>query len=210
MTYDICNTCFLIPVELTKAECAAWVQALGSVSAIVIGIITVRYQQVKEEKRRKESRRLEARGVLNALKWIFLEIANQSENCLFSINGQHVRWDFKISEFKQLEIRLNGMVLEKLPDPGLMSRLLEIAKAIRLTVQMVGALEQPRNDEIKTKISQIIAKIKEEALLAVTEVTQVLKKISTDKELKEDWHLIDQRKKNRELSIEVLAALEKA
>lgn len=102
MDYDVCNTCFLVPVSFNRTECAAWVQAIGSVGAIILGILAIIYQQSKEEARRAEALRLESRNQLNALKWIFLEISNQAQICLTKLNGDHVRWDIQANEFQSL------------------------------------------------------------------------------------------------------------
>jgi hypothetical protein len=111
MDYDICNTCLLVPVSFTRTECAAWVQAIGSVGAIIIGILAIIYQQSKEEARRVEALRLESRNQLNALKWIFLEISNQAQICLNKLNSEYVRWDIQANEFQELARRIDSIPL---------------------------------------------------------------------------------------------------
>jgi hypothetical protein len=54
----------------------------------------------------------------------------------------------------------------------------------------------------------LIVKTKEEALIGVTEVTQLLVKCSSSAELEKDWELIDQRKSNRDMTLEVLSELD--
>ena len=210
MDYDICNTCLLIPVSFTRAECAAWVQAIGSVGAIILGITAIVYQQSKEEARRVEALRLENRNQLNALKWIFLEISNQAQICLTKLNGEHVRWDIRADEFKELARRRDSIPLSTISDAGLMARVLETSRGVRLTVLMANALGSPRKEETKSIISSVIAKTKEEALIGVTEVTQLLIKCSSSAELEKDWELIDKRKSNRDMTLEVLSELEGA
>ncbi|MDF9789233.1 hypothetical protein [Polynucleobacter sphagniphilus] len=210
MDYDICNTCLLVPVSFTRTECAAWVQAIGSVGAIILGITAIVYQQSKEEARRVEALRLENRNQLNALKWIFLEISNQAQTCLTKLNGEHVRWDIRADEFQELARRIDSMPLSTISDAGLMARVLETSKGLRLIVLMANALGSPRKEEIKSIISSVIAKTKEEALIGVTEVTQLLIKFSSSVELEKDWELIDKRKSNRDMTLEVLSELERA
>lgn len=208
MDYDICNTCFLVPISFTRTECAAWVQAIGSVGAIILGILAIVYQQSKEEARRVEAMRLEGRNKLNALKWIFLETSNQAQICLAKLNGEHVRWDIQADEFQELARRIDSMPLAAIPDAGLMARVLETSRGLRLTILMVRALNSPRKEETKLIISKLIVKTKEEALIGVTEVTQLLVKCSSSAELEKDWELIDQRKNNRDMTLEVLSELD--
>ena len=210
MDYDICNTCLLVPVSFTRTECAAWVQAIGSVGAIILGISAIIYQQSKEEARRIEGSRLESRKQLNALKWIFLEISNQAQMCLTKLNSEHVRWDIQADEFQELDRRMHSMPLSIISDAGLMARVLETSRGLRLTVLMVNALSSPRKEEARLIISRMIAKTKEEALIGVAEVTQLLVKCSSSAELEKDWELIDKRKSNRDMTLEVLSELDRA
>jgi hypothetical protein len=210
MDYNICNTCLLVPVSFTRSECAAWVQAIGSVGAIALGILAIIYQQTKEEKRRMEILRLESRNHLNAFKWIFLEISNQAQICLTKINGEHVRWDIQANEFQELARKIDLIPLSKVPDPGLMARVLEISKELRLMTLIVNALGNPRKEETKQIISSMVNKTKEEALIGVTEVTQLLIKCSSSIELENDWELINKRKSNRDMTLEVLSELDGA
>ncbi len=209
MDYDICTTCLLIPVSFTRTECAAWVQAIGSVGAIILGILAIIYQQAKEEARRVEALRLESRNQLNAFKWIFLEISNQAQICLTKLNGEHVRWDIQANEFQDLARRIDSMPLSTISDAGLMARVLETSKGLRLTILMANALSSPRKEETKRIISSMITKTKEEALIGVTEVTQLLIKCSSSAELEKDWELIDKRKSNRDMTLEVLSELDR-
>lgn len=140
MDYDICNTCLLVPVSFTRTECAAWVQAIGSVCAIILGILAIIYQQSKEEARRIEGSRLESRKQLNALKWIFLEISNQAQMCLTKLNSEHVRWDIQADEFQELDRRMHSMPLSIISDAGLMARVLETSRGLRLPFQWAGVL----------------------------------------------------------------------
>lgn len=91
-----------------------------------------------------------------------------------------------------------------------MARVLETSKGLRLTILMANALSSPRKEEAKLIISRVIAKTKEEALIGITEVTQLLIKCSSTVEIEKDWELIDKRKSNRDMTMEVLVELEGA
>lgn len=38
MAYDIAQTCFLLPIDLNRSECASWVQAWGTILALIVAI----------------------------------------------------------------------------------------------------------------------------------------------------------------------------
>jgi hypothetical protein len=121
-----------------------------------------------------------------------------------------VRWDIQVNEFQELARRIDSIPLSTISDAGLMARVLETSKELRLTILMANALSSPRKEETKLIISRVITKTKEEALIAVTEVTQLLVKYSSSVEIEKDWELIDKRKSNRDMTMEVLAELEGA
>ena len=121
-----------------------------------------------------------------------------------------MRWDIQVNEFQELARRIDSIPLSTISDAGLMARVLETSKELRLTILMANALSSPRKEETKLIISRVITKTKEEALIAVTEVTQLLVKYSSSVEIEKDWELIDKRKSNRDMTMEVLAELEGA
>jgi hypothetical protein len=49
MSYEICQTCLLIPVDLTRSECASWVQAIGSILAIAAAVGVAIYQASRQQ-----------------------------------------------------------------------------------------------------------------------------------------------------------------
>lgn len=49
MSYEICQTCLLLPVDLTRSECASWVQAIGSILAIAAAVGVAIYQASRQQ-----------------------------------------------------------------------------------------------------------------------------------------------------------------
>jgi hypothetical protein len=49
MSYEICQTCLLFPVDLTKSECASWVQAIGTILAIAVAVGVAFYQANRQQ-----------------------------------------------------------------------------------------------------------------------------------------------------------------
>jgi hypothetical protein len=54
MAYDLWNTCMLVP-GLKSAECASWVQAIGSIAAILVAVAVAAWQR-REDRAREEER----------------------------------------------------------------------------------------------------------------------------------------------------------
>jgi phage-related tail protein len=49
MAYEVCQTCLLLPIDLTRSECASWVQAIGSVFAIGAAIFAAIFQANRQQ-----------------------------------------------------------------------------------------------------------------------------------------------------------------
>jgi hypothetical protein len=86
MTYIVSETCMLIDIGLSRAECASWVQAWGAVGAILVStlvaILVARKQandalQLERDRQRREiqSTRLDAARRLIAIKNIAMRVS---------------------------------------------------------------------------------------------------------------------------------------
>lgn len=54
MEYDIWQTCMLLPVNLNRGECASWVQAWGSIGAIVGAFSLAQWNEHRALRSRRE------------------------------------------------------------------------------------------------------------------------------------------------------------
>jgi hypothetical protein len=86
MTYIVSETCMLIDIGLSRAECASWVQAWGAVGAILVStlvaILVARKQandalQLERDRQRREiqSTRLDAARRLIAIKNVAMRVS---------------------------------------------------------------------------------------------------------------------------------------
>lgn len=60
MAYEVLNSCMLIDIGLNRSECASWVQAWGSIVAIVTAFLIARWSVNVENKRRDELAKVDA------------------------------------------------------------------------------------------------------------------------------------------------------
>lgn len=67
MNYDVWQTCLLYP-GLTRAECASWVQAWGSVLAIIWGVFLYRNEVRKRRREVVEGRTRRLKMILHGLR----------------------------------------------------------------------------------------------------------------------------------------------
>lgn len=125
--------CF--PSEMTSAEWAAWVQAIGSVVAIGAAFIALFVQHRLDARRALEAERAEADRTLRSAAYLGLFSADvviqalaatkSGEEASAFIHGSNWR-----SRFAQAEESLNISFLE-IPDPDVAQALLRIRGALR-------------------------------------------------------------------------------
>ena len=204
MPYNICETCLLFPIDLTRSECASWVQALGSIAAILIAIAVFRLQQLSEAKRKNESDRQSNRIQLNVLRGIFLNIASLCARLSKDVGSEHAAWRLKVQSVDSARKSLEDLSLLNIHDGAIVTRVMDIIQDLIVVKSFLLALENPRSDDIKNKISSYVNKTSLNALTGVTEVSKLLVNFCNSEELELDMKLLEQREINSKLTLETL------
>lgn len=141
MSYAVLETCIFLPLDLTRSECASWVQAWGSILAIIIAvgiaIVQARRQQqntlhaIREERRLDLLRAAEAFHVL-AQNSLLLQksIAAKLVSREAVYNAAETGLPFDLPDLLALENWLDGVELHNLP-ATLIPPALKLASAVR-------------------------------------------------------------------------------
>jgi hypothetical protein len=151
MTYNICETCLLIPVDLNRSECAAWVQAIGSIIAISVSIWIANFQSIKQQELTRttllEQQRqinLSVAETLNELAKKSLELQKYFTNLLSTREAVYQAIDTKLiydmTLLHSLESALIGIELHKLP-----------ASLVSLSLILTATIQQ-----LRVKIENVI------------------------------------------------------
>lgn len=122
MDYKVCETCFLFPLGLSRAECASWVQAWGSIIAIFAAVWIAKKQQsktmaaLKNERLQDKLQTAETLSVLakNALK-LQQDIAARYKDRTAISNNVNKIDTFVMPEVASLERSLDNIQLHTIP-----------------------------------------------------------------------------------------------
>ena len=193
---------------LSKSDWAAWVQAVGSVGAIVVALWVVQLQHTRERATKSENDRQVRRRQLSALKWLFMTVAQAHEKCAKRIDGRHVNWRLEADLLTEACKPLTSYPLTEIPEASLLVRACELSSTVLLSATVVNSLGQPRSKEVQEKAAAMLRKTSLDAMTGVTETTSFLATCSSLRELQNDWKGFDDRKENRAMTLSIMEQLQ--
>lgn len=170
MSCDICQTCLLIPVVLKSSDCAAWVQALGSIAAIAAAI-WIGNKQVKSVLQQSKETKLASAEALCELSKAALNLQKHFEKNLSSRDAVHEAGDtglvFDMAMLEGLEKSLSSIQFHQLP-----------ASLVRLALILSSGITQ-----LRMKVQTAIRVHREMDAAAFDDFFETLKKMTNSLDL---------------------------
>lgn len=193
--------------DLSKSDWAAWVQAIGSIGAILVAVLVVQLQHSRQLLYEAEKSRVERRRQLNVLRWQFSIVAKTCGDIADMIGRKHVSWLLQAEVIKEQRLMLAAVPISNFPDASLLIRAQDLSHRLLLSSHVVANLKVLRNEDTLQHVGDMLRMARNEALIGITEATSLLLKISSDSEMKTDSEMLDSREENRQLVLEVLNEL---
>ncbi len=189
---------------LSKSDWAAWVQAIGSVGAILVAVWVVQYQHQQNIAHQKENERQALRGQLNVLRFVFLTVFSICESCARKVGKNHVVWEVEAKSLEEVRHMLLRIPVSDVPDAALIMRIHDVADSLlRLDIVVLQLMEE-RSESTTNAIKEIISATSVIAATGLTEASTILKMNSSKEELKKDIELLNHREHSEKTAIEVL------
>lgn len=193
--------------DLSKSDWAAWVQAVGSIGAILVAIAVVQFQHSRQSKVEAEKARIERRGQLNVLKWQFNMIAETCNGIADMIGREHVAWFLQAQVLRERRNVLASFPITHFPDASLLIRAQDLSHRLLIAAAVVDSLEVPRKEITLRHCADLLRAARDEALVGVTEATGLVVKISSAMDIKTDWETLDAREENKAMTLKVMEEL---
>jgi hypothetical protein len=143
---SVLDTCFLVP-GLTKAECASWVQAWGSIAAIVAATGVVLLQHVLERRRTAEAQRESDKRLLR----LAHSVAREAQQIAFHIgafrsdssNNETAQQRHGFREDLELSLQsIRAILFMQLPTPSAVSSALRVQGEIQRALKLVDSVRE--------------------------------------------------------------------
>ena len=172
MTYDVCQTCLLLPVDLTRSECAAWVQAIGSIFAIFAAICVAIYQANKQQLQTRQAiheqtkvANLAAAEALSELAIAAVRLQKHFEKNLSTRTAVHEAAEtglvFDMAMLEGLEKTLGSIEFHKLPAQLvrlgviLSSSITQLRMKVSVAIKMHGKMDSAAFDDFFKTLNEM-------------------------------------------------------
>jgi hypothetical protein len=138
--------------KFLESGAPAWIQAVGSVAAIVAALAVVQRQHSLDlERRAKDDLTAQLRRA-RSLRILFYSAARTCEDVARRIGKPHQTWKFQAEELREVRSRLLAIDPLLVPEGGLLLIIEECAMRLQSCALIVAELETPRKKETEEGI----------------------------------------------------------
>jgi len=164
--------------KFLESSAPAWIQAIGSVAAIIAAVLIVQRQHALEIERRRNAERSEQPRRARTLRVVFFSAARTCEDVARQIGCQHQVWSLKASELEEARARLLSMDPMLVPHGSLLLLVEECTRRLRTAAALVKELETPRPENIKEVVKMAVMASARECWLGLYEATGLEARLS--------------------------------
>lgn len=154
-----------------ESSAPAWIQAVGSVAAIVATLAVVHRQHTLEmERKEKDEIRAQLRRA-RSLRVLFYSAARTCEDVARRIGRPHQTWGFQAEELREVRARLLAIDPLLVSEGGLLLIIEECAMRLKSCALIVAELETRRKKQIEDGIRLAVMATARECWLGFYEAT---------------------------------------
>ena len=157
--------------KFLESSAPAWIQAVGSVAAIVAALAVVQRQHSLELKRREKEDLTAQLRRARSLRVLFYSAARTCEDVARRIGRPHQTWKFLAEELREVRGRLLAVDPLLVPEGGLLLIIEECAMRLQSCALIVAELETPRKKETEDGIRFAVMATARECWLGLYEAT---------------------------------------
>lgn len=159
--------------KFLESGAPAWIQAVGSVAAIVAALAVVQRQHALEMHRREREDQVSQLRRARILRIIFFSAARACEDVARRVGKPHQTWKFLAEELREVRSRLLAVDPLLVPDGGLLLIIEDCAMRLHNCALIVEALEKPRKQQIEDAVRSSVMATARECWLGLYESTGV-------------------------------------
>ena len=157
--------------KFLESSAPAWIQAVGSVAAIVAALAVVQRQHSLELKRRQADDLTAQIRRARSLRVLFYSAARACEDVARRIGKAHQTWNYQAEELREVRSRLLGIDPLLVPEGRLLLIIEECAMRLQSCALIVAELETPRKKETEDGIRYAVMATARECWLGLYEAT---------------------------------------
>ncbi len=154
-----------------ESNAPAWIQAVGSVAAIVAALAVVQRQHTLELKRKEKDDLTAQLRRARSLRVLFYSAARSCEDVARRIGKSHQTWNFQAEELREVRARLLAIDPLLVSDGSLLLIIEECAMRLKSCALIVAELETQRKKETEDGIRLAVMATARECWLGFYEAT---------------------------------------
>ena len=195
--------------RLTTSDVAAWVQAVGSITAIAVAVQVVRIQHQNTMAHSAELDRRSRKQSLNRLIITLQTIATAATEVSHSArNGALVSPELESAYILEARRRLLEIPSSDIPDVALLLKVDTILLKLHRLGYACKWLHKGRAQKVRDGFATSLEHLSKLCFLAVCDGANLLNNICTKEEVDEDWKMIDQWKENHKRALSIMDEVE--
>ncbi|TDM06047.1 MAG: hypothetical protein C4K60_15400 [Ideonella sp. MAG2] len=163
--------------KFLESSAPAWIQAVGSVAAIVAALAVVQRQHTLELKRRERDDFTSQLRRARSLRVLFYSAARACEDVGRRIGKPYQTWSFLAEDLREVRARLLSIDPLLVPEGKLLLIIEECAMRLKSCSLIVAELETPRRKETEEGVKVAVMATARECWLGLFEATDIEAKL---------------------------------
>lgn len=163
----------------------AWVQAFGSIAAIIATLAVIRIQHQNQLNRDAEAERQVVRRKMKTVSALLHNTGLVCLDCASSVDEEGALWDVQLHRLEIERSRLLGLPVFDLPDVLLLHIISDVVKRLDLAIRMVRELKDfhsHHSEYAKGRIRALLEHVADSCLVGIYETTGLVAAASTEEE----------------------------
>jgi len=169
-----------------ESSAPAWIQAFGSIAAIVAALIIVQSQHSLELKRRRAEERAEQLRRLRALMVVFFSAARTCEEVARKIGREHIYWPLEADLVREVRSRLMSIDPTHVPIGKLVLLIEECVLKLQLCAKLTDELSTPRPEKTQNVVRSALMGAAQECWLGMYEATRAERRLVSGREIESE------------------------
>ena len=177
--------------KFLESAAPAWIQAIGSVAAIIAALVVVQKQHTFElQRREREDHTVQLRRA-RTLSIIFFSAARVCEDVARRIGKPHQTWRFRAGELREVRSRILAIDPLLVPDGSLLLIIEDCAMRLQSCAVIVEELASPRKKETLEGVRTAVMATARDCWLGVYEATGIEAKLCRERGLEQPYSVND-------------------
>jgi hypothetical protein len=156
-----------------ESSAPAWIQAVGSVAAIVAALMVVQRQHTLELARRKVVEQSDLQRRARTLRVVFFSAAKTCESVARQIGKEHITYRLEAAELREVRARLLLIDPMQVPQAKLLLLIEQCTMRLQSCAPIVEELQTPRSQRIQDAVRGAVMAAARECWLGLYEATEL-------------------------------------